>query len=268
MHMRKIAIIIPCFNEAARLPVSRFGGFLKTTDTDLIFVNDGSTDNTAAVLETLKEIRPVRVTVINEAINRGKAEAVRRGVCLALGEGYEYVGFWDADLATPLEEIPDFLQVLEQQQHLDMIFGARVKLLGRNVRRKASRHYLGRVFATFVSWTLGIPIYDTQCGAKLFRVTSHSQKLFGQPFLSRWVFDVEIIARYLQEMGRTTAVSRIYEFPLRSWIDVAGSKLRATDFFIAFWDILRIRRTYLSKEIEQPVSVPEAGVSNADHRVE
>ena len=237
--------MVPCYNEARRLPVEQFREFLKTADVDLVFVNDGSGDRTVEVLETLRAARPERVTVLDDKVNRGKAEAVRRGISFALDRGCGFVGFWDADLATPLSDIPQFLAVLEQEPELDMVFGSRVKLLGRHVERKAARHYLGRIFATFVSTMLRLPIYDTQCGAKIFRVTRHAPALFGQPFLSRWIFDVEIIARYLQQVGTAAAAKRIYEFPLLRWVDVAGSKLKPKDFFVSFWDVLRIRGAYL-----------------------
>jgi len=240
----RAAIVVPCYNEAQRLPVQQYSDFLKRAEVDLVFVNDGSTDHTVEVLETLRAARPERVSVLDEKVNRGKAEAVRRGICFALDRGAGFVGFWDADLATPLSDIPEFLAVLAREPGLDMVFGSRVKLLGRQVERKAVRHYLGRVFATFVSTMLRLPIYDTQCGAKIFRVTPLAPALFGKPFLSRWIFDVEIIARYLQQVGTAAAAKRIYEFPLLRWVDVAGSKLKPQDFFVSFWDVLRIRRAY------------------------
>jgi dolichyl-phosphate beta-glucosyltransferase len=240
----RAAIVVPCYNEGARLPARQFRDFLATAECDFIFVNDGSRDNTMEVLQSLRDTRPERATVLDEKVNRGKAEAVRRGICFALERGCDYVGFWDADLATPLSDIPEFLAVMAARPELDMIFGARVKLLGRHVERKAARHYLGRIFATFVSTMLRLPIYDTQCGAKMFRVNQYAAALFGKPFLSRWIFDVEIIARYLQQVGVEAASKRIYEYPLQCWIDVAGSKLKPTDFLVAFRDVLRIRRAY------------------------
>jgi dolichyl-phosphate beta-glucosyltransferase len=240
----RVAIVVPCYNEGRRLPVIQFQEFLKNCEVDFLFVDDGSRDNTQEVLASLQAARPDRVTLIHQEKNRGKAETVRHGICFALDRAFEYAGFWDADLATPLDEIAEFMGVFAERPGLDMVFGSRVKLLGRHVERKASRHYLGRVFATFISTMLGLPIYDSQCGAKIFRVGPNTRALFERPFLSRWVFDVEILARYLGAVGPAAANAGIYEFPLHSWVDVGGSKLKPTDFLAAFRDVLRIRRAY------------------------
>ena len=128
--------------------------------------------------------------------------------------------------------------------------GSRVKLLGRKIERRRSRHYLGRVFATAVSTILGLDVYDTQCGAKLFRVTPFIRALFQQPFLSRWIFDVEILARLIQaRRGKNLpqADRVIYEFPLMEWRDIPGSKLGYRDFFRAAWELCRIHNHYFRK---------------------
>jgi hypothetical protein len=122
-----------------------------------------------------------------------------------------------------------------------------VQLLGRDIRRSAVRHYLGRVFATCASRTLRLPVYDTQCGAKMFRVSPRMLTVFSRPFLSRWVFDVEILARMVRGGlcdRRSNDDVPVCELPLRAWRDVQGSKLRGRDFVRAAWELLQIYRKY------------------------
>ena len=165
---------------------------------------------------------------------------------IALGDA-AYTGFWDADLATPLWSIPQLLNTLVSRPDIQMVFGARVRLLGRAIHRQAARHYLGRVFATVASVLLRLAIYDTQCGAKLFRITPEFKEVLARPFLSRWIFDVEILARYIarHKNDRAYVHDAIYEYPLEEWTDVAGSKVGSLDFIKAFGELLTIHRTYL-----------------------
>ncbi len=193
---------------------------------------------------------PDKFSVLNFEQNQGKAEAVRRGMLGALDSHADYVGFWDADLATPLDTIPQFLDLAESRPELEIIMGSRVKLLGRKIERRTARHYIGRAFATATSMILGLAVYDTQCGAKLFRASSSLKALFAQPFVSRWIFDVEIIARLIQaRRGKQLPQPEqvIYEFPLTEWRDVPGSKLGYGDFTRAAWELLQIRNRYLRR---------------------
>ena len=246
--MASARIIIPCYNEEKRLDVACFRDFTSAShNITFLFVNDGSTDNTLRLLETLKRSAATKFAVLNLQQNRGKAEAVRQGFLTAVDSHPDYVGFWDADLATPLHAIADFLDVAEGRPDLEIIIGSRVKLLGRRIERRRSRHYFGRIFATAASTILGIEVYDTQCGAKLFRVCSSINALFQQPFHSRWIFDVEIIARLIQARRGTElrqAEHVIYEYPLVEWRDVPGSKIGWSDFVRAGWEVFRIRNHY------------------------
>ncbi len=242
--MKSCALVIPCYNEALRLQSETFIDFAhRYPNIHFVFVNDGSRDNTSAVLKALAAQIPDQSTVLDNEVNQGKAEVVRQGVLYAIDSlPSETIGFWDADLATPLPTALDMLQVLEATPVLWMIFGARVQLLGRHIDRKPHRHYLGRVFATCVSVLLKLPIYDTQCGAKIFRRAPLLRKLFEEPFVSRWIFDVEIIARFMQLPAGSTPrpEDAIYEYDLTSWKDVDGSKVKPLDFFKALADLYRI----------------------------
>jgi dolichyl-phosphate beta-glucosyltransferase len=243
-------IVVPCFNEARRLSVDTFRAFATTEPrVRFLLVDDGSTDETARVLAGLEGGAPSRFRTIMLPSNRGKAEAVRAGMLSAFDSGSRYAGYWDADLATPLSEIPRFISTLDAHPQRDICLGSRVQLLGRAIQRRASRHYIGRLFATAASRTLSLPVYDTQCGAKLFRVAPSMRALFAQPFLGRWTFDVEIIARLTRQCvtGDRRPCDVMYELPLDEWRDVDGSKVRPLDFLKALIELNRIRRRYLNR---------------------
>jgi hypothetical protein len=127
------------------------------------------------------------------------------------------------------------------------VLGSRVRLLGHDIDRRVARHYLGRVFATAASVTLRLPVYDTQCGAKLFRVSETVEALFAEPFCTGWVFDVEILARLVRDVGHEAAARRVCELPLERWQDVAGSRVKPIDFARAIGELHRIHRRYLGR---------------------
>lgn len=238
-------LVVPCYDEAARLPVDDFARAVSDReDLRLLFVDDGSRDGTRGVLDALAARLPDRVGVLALPTNRGKAEAVRLGVLRAFeAPDVEAVGFWDADLATPLDAVDRFLAVLDARPEVEIVLGSRVALLGHDIGRDARRHYVGRIGATGASALLGLPVYDTQCGAKLFRARPRIVALWRRPFLTRWAFDVELLARWLEAASpaeRRSAGRFIVELPLTTWHDVPGSKLRWSDVLRAPLDLLRI----------------------------
>lgn len=239
-------VVIPCFNEVRRLRVDSFVDLVDTTPSvGLVFVNDGSIDDTLAVLKRIESTRPHAVQVVSLARNAGKAEAVRTGLNTALAGRARYVAYWDADLSTSLAQVEAFRRVLESKPELVAVTGARIRRLGADIRRDARRHYLGRIFATLASLALGLPVYDTQCGAKMFRASDLVRGLFAKPFVSHWIFDVEILGRLVAAVGDPgKAATMVYEYPLPEWRDVAGSKLGAGHMLAALRDLLRIRRLY------------------------
>lgn len=242
--MPQTTIVMPCYNEEQRLDRRAIQRFLSThRGCRLLFVNDGSRDGTLAVLRQIEAERPADVDVLDLPHNAGKAEAVRRGVQYALAHGADYVGFWDADLATPLDLVGDFVRVLDRRRGVDVVLGCRMPLLGHCVHRRPLRGLLGRAFSTTASVLLGLRIRDTQCGAKLFRATPWITAAFSQPFRARWIFDVEILAR-LVRLSRTAGAPHpgecLYELPLDDWTEAPGSNLRVTDFLKAPFELAGI----------------------------
>ena len=245
--MQSTVVVVPCYNEAARLDTE---ALLEATRENAVLsftlVDDGSSDGTCELLESLRARAPERFSVLALPRNQGKAEAVRQGMLAALASSASIVGYFDADLATPLSELEPMAAYFDDP-NVELVMGSRVKLLGRNVSRSPLRHYLGRVFASTASMILGLEVYDTQCGAKLFRNTPPMRSLFEEPFSVTWTFDVELLARLsaLAAQGSIPAPERsVVEYPLHHWRDVSGSKLRPDAALRAVGELARIWRKY------------------------
>lgn len=241
---KKVTIIIPCYNEYLRLKIDDFQSFsLAYPDIYFLFVDDGSTDDTPALLSKLQKTLKDKARVITLRKNTGKAEATRRGILSAIDQGCDYTGYWDADLSTPLTEIPGLVHAIENKD-LDIAIGSRVKLLGYHIERKLIRHIAGRIFATIASNTLGLPVYDTQCGAKVFKNNGKLKIAFSEPFICGWSFDVEVLRRYLLVDSITSTATSFEEVPLREWRNTEGSKVKSHDFFIALYELLHMHIFY------------------------
>ena len=240
--LQETLIIVPCYNESRRLRLPGFEALLEEPSVRLLFVDDGSRDDTAALLRSYCSGHPGRAELLSLERNGGKGEAVRRGFLHGLGQGAAILGFLDADLATSAAEMRRLVQELARRPETEALFGARIQLLGRNISRKPHRHYLGRIFATVASLLLRIRVYDTQCGAKLFRNSAALRAALDAPFGSRWIFDVELIGRLL--LGGPgippLPVGAFREEPLAGWQDVRGSKLGPLSMLAAVLQLLKV----------------------------
>lgn len=233
---RRVTIVVPCYNEEHRLRPDGFLPLLEDQEWSLLFVNDGSTDATGDVLLAMRQANPERIRVESLERNVGKSEAVRAGLLAALADGADVVGYYDADLATPTDDLQRIVAATDDPE-VHMVLGARVRLLGREVQRATGRHLLGRVFATMASISLDMPVYDTQCGAKALRATETLRDALARPFRSKWIFDVELMGRL---RARGVCTEAFVEVPLARWQDVRGSKLTVQAMLRSAGDLARI----------------------------
>ena len=226
---KKIVLVVPCFNEAGRMPTSYWRELVSLqNEISWVFVNDGSTDGTS---ERLKEIvSGTDARVINSKKNQGKGNAIRTGFQSALDNNgnCEIVGYVDSDGAFSKEDILRLVTLAfsiagsEATNPVDAILSSRVALAGHEIKRKSSRHYIGRIIATFLTNGWEDAPYDTQSGFKLFRNSSSLQSALENRFKTHWFVDIELLTRIgIANRG----VLDIWEEPLTSWRDVGGSKL-------------------------------------------
>jgi dolichyl-phosphate beta-glucosyltransferase len=211
-------VVIPCFNEATRI-----GQTLRLTldylrsaspQSELIVINDGSTDATAAITREVLTTAETETRLLENFPNRGKGAAARKGLLAA----QRPIGlFFDADLSTPLSEIP---KVIEPIAHgdVDLAFGSRAldrSLIG--VHQPWRREYAGRVFNLLVRVATGLPFSDTQCGFKAFRLDA-CRPILAAGRIDGFAFDVELLFRAHR------AGLRLREIPVR-WNHAEGSKV-------------------------------------------
>jgi hypothetical protein len=196
------------------------------------------------MLDVARRTRPDRIRVLTLAANRGKAEAVRAGLLETCALGYDLTGYFDADLATPPSDLLRLIDAAAADPALVGVLAARVGLLGHRIERTRRRHYLGRLFATASSLLLHLTVYDTQCGAKVFRVGPELCSAVSEPFASRWAFDVELLGRLGRGRATVPAVppSALLEVPVWQWRDVAGSRLRPVQSLRTAAELVTIRR--------------------------
>lgn len=219
--MKTLSLVIPCKNESRRLNAP---AFLDAAERwpwlSFCFVDDGSTDSTSELLAWLANQSPA-MHALYLPENKGKAEAVRAGIMHLCGvSGADLVGFWDADLATSLEEIPRFVESFEGSRNIEAVIGSRWPHLGADIRRSPGRGLAGMLIKSAIRTLLGVPVWDTQCGAKVF-TRELAGSIFAKPFKTRWLFDVELLSR----LASDTLRKRTLELSVMSWVDVPGSKL-------------------------------------------
>ena len=214
----------------------------KHPDISFIFVNDGSNDGTA---DLIKQYCGRQIQLLSLPRNFGKAEAVRQGIRSALEQGFYRIGFWDADLSTPLEQICSFLDKMDREENFDMIIGSRIHRLGAHIKRNVGRHIIGRILMSIVYSSVDFVVYDSQCGAKIM-TAAVAGAITDKPFITRWLFDLEMLIRLQRVRQQDSLGSIVYEYPLAEWHETGHSKVRVCSVLI---DLFRFFFYYKLKKI-------------------
>ncbi len=224
-----VGVVIPCYNEEDRLSSTIFQNFTHTNlGYHLCFVNDGSTDNTLAVLEELRKGNEDTISIYNCEKNGGKAEAVRQGVLhMSKDPQLDYIGYLDADLSTDFRDFDELVQTLENSD-FKIVSGSRISRMGADINKESARKIISMTINFIIQRILGMPFKDTQCGAKIMD-REIATSMFNKKFITRWLFDVEIFMRMRKKYGKQKVQQLICEQPLKRWIHADGSKLSMKD---------------------------------------
>jgi len=227
---KSISIVIPAYNEEKRIGLSLIQ-ITKYMDEnkynyEIIIVDDNSTDNT---LKIIKNFKSDKIKIIKNIVNRGKGYSVKKGI---LNSKHPFVLFSDADLATPIEELKKFMELIAKY---DIVIASR-NLKGSYIKVKQPfyRKFLGKSFPLLVNLIVLNKFEDTQCGFKLFK-TNVAKKIVSLQTFDGFSFDVEILFIALK-LG-----FKIKEEPV-TWINKDGSKVKLIgDTFKMFFDLFKIR---------------------------
>lgn len=229
LQKRVVGVVIPCYNEASRLSITTFSNFVSANLCyHLCFVNDGSKDNTLAVLQNLRKGREDYISVYNCPVNVGKAEAVRQGILsLTKDKQIDYIGYLDADLSTDFVDFEDLVKTLETSK-FKIVSGSRINRMGADINKNSARKIISTTINMIIQTILGMSFRDTQCGAKIM-TKDIAENMFNEKFITRWLFDVEIFLRMKTFYGKDKVQQFICEQPLKKWIHADGSKLSTID---------------------------------------
>lgn len=248
MKKTTITIVIPCFNEAKRLKAvflrdlksHRLQSPSPISIKEVIFVNDGSTDQTLRVLKSIRDevsnYFKCKISILTYKVNKGKGYALCQG---AQATKSDYVLYIDADLSISLSNIDQAVTFI--QKGYDVIIGSK-KMPGavEVVKRSLLRRLLGKGYSSLTNFILGLNISDYSAGFKIFSKRAVDD-LFSMTKVNRWSFDTEVIF-YAQRYGY-----KIVEFPV-VWSDVAGSTVNPIrDIIPTLIDTISIRKNWILK---------------------
>ncbi len=242
----KTLLLIPFYNEESRIDQQAILRYVsEDPELDLLLLDDGSTDATYQMLQDIAS-QSSQIAVYHSDHNLGKGGIIRDAILHSTDQldQYDYIGYFDGDLSTPLSYYRILQNRLIQEPHRKMVMGSRRPNTDNNLQVKPYRRWIGRFVASLINSIIGYPFYDTQCGAKLFR-TEDLLELVGEPFISSWLFDVELILR-LSQMSDTPVEELVMELPVSSWEHKDGSKISYRYFPSMLGEMRKISKRYAS----------------------
>ncbi len=233
-------IIIPYFNEERRFPVSDFVENVKRLkNINLILVDDGSTDNlTSKIFNTIKKQKIENVTIIKKECNLGKAAALQTGFLYGISINSKEIGFLDADFSTSLEELINLFEILEST-NAEAVIGSRQLNPQSFIKGRIHRMILGRIFSKIIRHYFQINLFDTQCGAKVFKVNKVLKNSLKQPIINPWLYDLQLLLPILKFSGT------VKEVALKEWIHKNDSKFNIYEGFLA---VIKIKKLKIALE--------------------
>ncbi len=239
-----IGVVVPCYNEESRLKSDIFTNFVENNPGyHLCFVNDGSKDGTLELLKNLQKGKEDYIDVYDCEKNGGKAEAVRLGVLhLSKDRSLDYIGFLDADLSTDFADFNDLTKTISSTDY-KIVSGSRINRMGASIIKQSSRGIISKTVNLIIRKILGMEFQDTQCGAKVM-TRDVIDATFQKPFMTKWLFDVEIFLRMKKHFGVDNVQGLICEQPLKRWVHEDGSKLSMKDSIKILGQLLRIAVKY------------------------
>jgi glycosyltransferase involved in cell wall biosynthesis len=200
-------------------------------------VDDGSTDGLSQIiLDSIEKLEIENVKMLATSENLGKGFAINRGLKYSLNQGFGVVAFLDADFSTSLHELFRLVKILEHSS-VDAVIGSRVLNDSNVIETKFYRLFLGRLFSSFIRRYLKIDIYDTQCGAKVFKVNDTLKQSVDQEVIDPWLYDLQLLVPIVRTGGS------VLEIELKRWINQENSKFNIWKGVISVLKVKKIKQS-------------------------
>tara|TARA_B100000035_G_C20989028_1_gene549306 strand:- start:283 stop:1011 length:729 start_codon:yes stop_codon:yes gene_type:complete len=233
-----ISIIFPCYNEAERLKhtfkdIEKFQKKKIFNNFEIIFINDGSSDNTLEILKNYKNKNTKmqrKMKIVSYQQNKGKGYALKKGVKIAR---FDWILTLDADISVSITQLNNWIKHRQIKREASIYFGSR-NLKGSNIKFKMYRKLVGLIFIKIIKIFFNIDLLDTQCGFKLYK-KDIAKKLFANLKMLDFTHDIEIVL-ISKKKG-----FRIMELPV-NWIHKKGSKISIfKDSFEMFVSLIKMK---------------------------